>query len=113
MATTWVELMSAAISRTKLWPLTGSWLHCILSLMTGTGSGISKECCNIRKGAIAAFTTAIRLDPGNVTAYTFRGIARVTLNDLPSGREDLRRALALDPTNAAALQWMAKLPKEP
>ncbi len=63
--------------------------------------------------AITAFTTAIRLDPGNVTAYALRGIARRALNDLTGARDDLRHALALDPTNTIALQWMAKLPEEP
>jgi tetratricopeptide (TPR) repeat protein len=61
--------------------------------------------------AMAAFDTAIRLDQRNVNAWAFRGTARIALNDLTGARDDFHHALALDPANLIATQWMEKLSK--
>jgi tetratricopeptide (TPR) repeat protein len=59
--------------------------------------------------ALAAFDTAVRLDPNNTSAWAFRGVARVAVNDLSGAREDFHHALALDPANEIASSWLAKL----
>jgi tetratricopeptide (TPR) repeat protein len=63
--------------------------------------------------ALSAFETALRLDPNNVSAYAFRGVTKIALNDIPGARADFRRALALDPDNALAKSWTAKLSQTP
>lgn len=45
---------------------------------------------------------ALRLDPGNVTSYTYQGFTRLAMNNMDGAREDFQHALELDPDNAAA-----------
>jgi tetratricopeptide (TPR) repeat protein len=59
--------------------------------------------------ALDAFEQALKLDPKDATAYAYRGIARVALNDPQDGQADFRRALELDPGNQVAAQGIAKL----
>ncbi len=65
---------------------------------------------NNAAASLAAFEKALQLDPNNAAAYAFRGVGRYALHDVPDAREDFRHALALDPGNAVAAQWMARLP---
>ena len=60
--------------------------------------------------SLGAFEKALQLDPNNAQAYAFRGVARLALHDVPDATEDFRHALAIDPGNAVAATWMAKLP---
>lgn len=46
---------------------------------------------------------ALRLDPDLPDAYATRGLLRRDLNQLTGAKEDLRRAIALDPNNAQAI----------
>jgi tetratricopeptide (TPR) repeat protein len=62
--------------------------------------------------SLAALGMAIHLDPNNATAYAFRGIARYVLHDIPAAKDDLRHALAIDPSNAVASTWLAKMPED-
>jgi len=62
--------------------------------------------------SLAAFDTALRLDPNNAPAYAFRGVARIAMNDLKGAGDDFRHALAIDPTNDIASTWIAKLPHD-
>jgi tetratricopeptide (TPR) repeat protein len=63
------------------------------------------------EGSLAAFETALRLDPANADAWAYRGTARMALRDTTRAKEDFDRALALDPANAVAEAGLAKLPK--
>jgi Flp pilus assembly protein TadD len=56
-----------------------------------------------------AIGNALRLDPNDATAYAYRGVAKMTMQDAAGADEDLRRALALDNNNSAALTGMAML----
>lgn len=67
--------------------------------------------------ALAAFETAVRLDPGNVPAWLGRSVAAVMTGDEPGAVAALNRALAVDPRNRAAkdgLKWLRRqaVPKE-
>jgi protein O-mannosyl-transferase len=62
--------------------------------------------------SLAAFENALRLDPNNAVAYSYRGTGRLALGDSAGARADFRRALALDPANAVAAAGLAKLPAE-
>ena len=57
--------------------------------------------------AMAAFAQALALDPNDATAYTYRGLARIALNDLDGAESDLHRAIELDPGNQMAVQGLA------
>jgi Flp pilus assembly protein TadD len=59
--------------------------------------------------ALEAFETALRLDPRDATAYSYRGTARMALNDPAGAQADLRHALELDPENETALKGLASL----
>jgi len=59
--------------------------------------------------ALDAFENALRLDKNDATAYSYRGTAKLAINDSRGAEADLRRALELDPGNGAALQGMAAL----
>lgn len=61
--------------------------------------------------AIAAFNTAIKLDPGNAAAYAYRGTAKLAVTDIPGAEEDFHRALNLDPASQIALEGMRNLAK--
>ena len=52
------------------------------------------------KGAIEAFTQALRLNPNLIEAYTSRGNARLLLGDKPGALEDYNHALHLNPNCA-------------
>lgn len=51
----------------------------------------------MRKEAVADYGKAIALDPGNVWAWSNRGITRIQLGDLAGARADLDKAAAIDP----------------
>jgi Tfp pilus assembly protein PilF len=59
--------------------------------------------------ALDAFEAALRLDPRDATAYSYRGTVRLALNDPAGAQADLRRALELDPGNETALKGLATL----
>lgn len=59
--------------------------------------------------ALDAFEEALKLDPDNATAYAYRGVARIAMNDPDDARTDLQHALALDPGNPIAAQGVAML----
>lgn len=59
--------------------------------------------------ALEAFDNALRLDPNDATAYSYRGTARLALNDPTGAQADLRRALQLAPDNETALKGLAAL----
>jgi len=59
--------------------------------------------------ALDAFENALRLDPNDATAYSYRGTARLALNDPAGAQADLRRALQLAPDNETALKGLAAL----
>lgn len=54
------------------------------------------------KGAIEAFTQALRLNPNLIEAYTSRGNARLLLGDKPGALEDYNHPLHLNPNCANA-----------
>ncbi|WP_051470103.1 tetratricopeptide repeat protein [Fischerella sp. PCC 9605] len=54
------------------------------------------------KGATAAYTEAIRLNPNNGYAYTQRGIARASLKDYQGAIEDYTQALRIAPNHSIA-----------
>jgi tetratricopeptide (TPR) repeat protein/V8-like Glu-specific endopeptidase len=58
------------------------------------------------KGAIAAYTEAIRLRPTYAAAYVERGFAHLWLGDTQPALADVNRATDLDPQNGAA--YLAK-----
>jgi hypothetical protein len=59
--------------------------------------------------AVAAFEQALKLDPNDATAYAYRGLARIAMNNPEGARTDLRRALELDPANQIANDGLARL----
>jgi protein O-mannosyl-transferase len=59
--------------------------------------------------ALESFENALQLDPEDATAYSYRGTAKLGLDDLAGARADLRHALELDPRNEAALKGLASL----
>jgi tetratricopeptide (TPR) repeat protein len=62
--------------------------------------------------ALDAFNSALRVDPNNATAYAYRGTAELAAHQTAAAKEDLLRAIALDPGNAAAAAGMSLLAKE-
>ena len=61
-------------------------------------------------GSLAAFENALRLDPNNSVAYSYRGTGRLALGDMAGARSDFQRALALDPGNAVAAGGLSRIP---
>lgn len=59
--------------------------------------------------SLAAFENALRLDPNNSVAYSYRGTGRLALGDTAGAGSDFRRALALDPNNAVAAKGLAQM----
>jgi Flp pilus assembly protein TadD len=59
--------------------------------------------------ALESFENALRLDPEDATAYSYRGTAKLGLDDLEGARADLRHALELDPGNEVASKGLASL----
>src|SRR5262249_16245939 len=51
---------------------------------------------------LAASRELVRLSPDNPTALAYRGDARLRTGDRPGGRDDLRAALELQPSNSLA-----------
>jgi len=60
--------------------------------------------------SLAAFENALRLDPNNSAAYSYRGTGRLALGDMAGARSDFQRALALDPGNAVAAGALSRIP---
>jgi tetratricopeptide (TPR) repeat protein len=59
--------------------------------------------------AMEAIDSALRLDPNDPTAYAYRGLAKIALNDPAGADADFRHALDLDPHNATATKGLATL----
>jgi tetratricopeptide (TPR) repeat protein len=59
--------------------------------------------------AVAAFEQALKLDPNDATAYAYRGLARLAMNNPEGARTDLRHALELEPENRVATDGLARL----
>jgi Flp pilus assembly protein TadD len=59
--------------------------------------------------AFSAIDKALSLDPNNATSYAYRGLARLTLDNLDGARADLAHALELDPNNAVAVDANRRL----
>jgi protein O-mannosyl-transferase len=62
--------------------------------------------------AYAAVNEALRLNPHNAPAYTLRGVVKIAAGDTAGARDDFAQALGIDPGNALATSWMAKLSRE-
>jgi len=62
-------------------------------------SGLAKNRSKDYQGAIADFTEAIRLDPNDGYAYSFRGKAKADLKDYQSAIADYNEAIRLDPND--------------
>jgi Flp pilus assembly protein TadD len=63
--------------------------------------------------ALDAFEAALRLNPNDATAYSYRGTAKMVLKDDAGARADLQRALELEPGNSTALKGLAALAERP
>jgi Flp pilus assembly protein TadD len=59
--------------------------------------------------ALESFENALRLNPNDATAYSYRGTAKLALKDAAGAQADLRRALELQPANDLALEGLATL----
>jgi tetratricopeptide (TPR) repeat protein len=59
--------------------------------------------------AIALYTKAIELNPGNADAYFQRGIAREMANRVGDAIKDYERTLELSPNHYLAMEYLAKL----
>jgi protein O-mannosyl-transferase len=59
--------------------------------------------------SLDAIENALRLDPNDATAYAYRGLARLALDDTEHAEADFRHALQIDPTNEAASKGLAAL----
>ena len=59
-----------------------------------------------RAEAVEQFETAIRLEPADPTGHIKLGEALVQLGDVPAARKHLADALALDPNNESARQYL-------
>ena len=60
--------------------------------------------------AIKDFDKAIQLDPKNAEAYLWRGIARRKANQVAEARQDLQKALQLNPNRLWTKQQLDKTP---
>ncbi len=59
--------------------------------------------------AIALYTKAIELNPGNADAYFQRGIAREMANKIGDAIKDYEKTLELSPNHYLAMEYLAKL----
>jgi tetratricopeptide (TPR) repeat protein len=62
-----------------------------------------------RAEALEALNTAERLDPGFESTYLYRGNLHVTAGELEAALIDYRRALKVNPGNAAVLQAISRI----
>ena len=61
--------------------------------------------------AMAALEGALRLDPNNVTAFAYRGLAKMAARDTEGAEADFNHALELDPGNGTATNGLDALAK--
>lgn len=55
-------------------------------------------------------TEILKLDPGQVSAYTRQGMCHLVADDLDAAEKDFRRAVELAPRDATAKDWLKKIP---
>jgi TolB-like protein len=120
------DLLEMAIARDPGFGLAEAWLAIVLVEWKGDCDGargratsaaghaadlpelhlaqgrILELCDGDLQGAIAAYGEALREAPGDATARSLRGSARITLGDYDGGLDDLRRALELAPRSYRA-----------
>lgn len=81
----------------------------VLSLRGNLAMVASKE--SSFSQAITQSTLALKIDPNHVKSLFRRGAARAKLLEYDEAKEDLKRALELEPTNAAAKKELAEVLK--
>ncbi|NMG77273.1 tetratricopeptide repeat protein [Aromatoleum diolicum] len=59
--------------------------------------------------ALVAFARAIELDPASASPWTNRGVARYLRGDRQSAQNDLEKAIALEPDEAVAHHYLARI----
>ena len=78
-------------------------VYAVLPLYTGADPATTTQ-----RGLDAA-EAAVRLDSASAEGYAARGVLLTSRWEFDGAERDLRRALALDPQNALALQWLGEL----
>ncbi len=74
--------------------------------------GMELEKKGDKKGAIAAYTEALRIDPKNSNGYRSRAKVKFDLRNFPGALEDFDAALFLTPTDTFSLLYRAKTKKQ-
>ncbi len=96
------------------------WLVVALVAVNVTASWASNSGEYLRQGyqsfvsrswdaAIASYTKAIELNPGNADVYFQRGIAREMANKIGDAIKDYEKTLELSPNHYLAMEYLAKL----